>query len=160
MFNIFYKILIIPFPVCPLTLPHPILPPRPPRGNAHLPNPHTFLTTWASYFLGVRCVFSNWAQTRQFYVAYVLRTSYQQVYVAWLVSQCLRIVVCLGYLRLLVFLWVTLLLGTFQLFPNSDTMFTRVWPLLDIILYVWDQKKNLDYWPLSWRTTVKTDSML
>jgi hypothetical protein len=66
--------------------PHPI-PPSPP------PPPHyqTAKLPGASSLLRAMCIFSDWTQTQQSSAMYVLEASYQLVYAAWLVIQCLRI---------------------------------------------------------------------
>jgi hypothetical protein len=46
--------------------------------------------------LRVRCIFSDWTQTQQSSTVCVLGASYQLVYTAWLVVQCLRDLGCPG----------------------------------------------------------------
>jgi hypothetical protein len=82
------------------------LPPVSKRMSLPL-HPHTTrpLPSWASSLSRVRCVFSHWGQTRQSSAVYVSEVSYQLVYAAWLVAQCLRALGGPGQLKLLVFLW-------------------------------------------------------
>ena len=54
---------------------------HPPLQTSKLPE--------ASILLRVRCIFSDWTQTWQSSAVYVLGASYQLVYAAWLVAQCL-----------------------------------------------------------------------
>jgi hypothetical protein len=54
--------------------------------------------------LRVRCIFSDWTQTQQTSVVYVLGSSYKLVYAVWLVVQCLKDLGGPDQLRLLVLL--------------------------------------------------------
>ena len=88
----------------------------------------------ASSVLRVRCTFSAWVQTRQSSAVYVLRVSYQLVYAAWLVVQCLRdprdpsllrilvlLQCCPSLLRILVLLQCCPSPQLLPAFPNSTT---------------------------------------
>jgi hypothetical protein len=55
---------------------------RPPPPTSKLPED--------SSLLRVRCIYSAWTKTQQSSAVYVLGASYQLVYAAWLVVQCLR----------------------------------------------------------------------
>lgn len=77
--------------------------------------------SWDSSLLKIRTIFSHWDQTRQSSAMYKCGASNQPVHAAWLVAHSLGAPRGPGYLRLLVFLWVTLLLSFFQPFPNSST---------------------------------------
>jgi hypothetical protein len=55
------------------------------------PQPSRLLNSLgASSLLRVRSIFSDWTQTWQFSSVCVLTASYQLLYAAWLVIQCLR----------------------------------------------------------------------
>jgi hypothetical protein len=95
----------IPHSVYPPTVPHRTPSPLSPRGYLHFPPSHqTSPLPGAPSLLRVRCIFSYWVQTQQSSVVYALGPSYQVLYDAWLVVQCLRDSRGLGELRLLVFL--------------------------------------------------------
>ena len=92
-FNLLYSPVIILLPVHPLTVSHPI-PPSPISKRMSLPpQPPSHQTSplpGASGLSQVRCIFSHWGQTRQTSAVYASGASYQLVYAAWLVAQCLR----------------------------------------------------------------------
>jgi hypothetical protein len=80
-----------------LVFPPDILPPPHPhlRSPRECPNPlpqphHASPLPEASSLSRVRCMFSDWGQNCQFSAIYVLEASYQLLYAAWLVDQCLR----------------------------------------------------------------------
>jgi hypothetical protein len=104
LFKFFYTIVIIPLLVHPSTLPHSISPSPSPK-DVPTPLPPHLPTPWGSSLLRVGCIFSHWGQTIQSSALYVLGTSYQLVYAAWLVAQCLRDLRGPELLKLLVFLW-------------------------------------------------------
>lgn len=87
----------------------------PPHQATKFPGPSSLSIISASSLTEARLV------TRLLYMC-VLGTSYQLMYAAWLVAQCLRDFVSLGCLRLLVFLWghyPLQLLPAFPYFNNN-----------------------------------------
>jgi hypothetical protein len=54
------------------------------------PSHWTLRLPGTSSLLRVRCIFSDRVQTQQSSAVHVLGASYQLVYAAWLVAQCLR----------------------------------------------------------------------
>ena len=81
--------------VHPLTVPHSIPPPHLCDSTRmstlpHSPSHHTSKLPGASNLLRVRCMFSDWDKARQSSPVCVLEVTYQLVYAAWLMVQCLR----------------------------------------------------------------------
>jgi hypothetical protein len=75
-------------PIHPLTAPHPTPPPHstlPPRGCPQPPPHLNSKLLGTSSLLRVRCIISEWTQTRQSSAVSVLGASYQLVYAACLV---------------------------------------------------------------------------
>jgi hypothetical protein len=131
----FYSPDFIPLLVHPPTVSHPITPPSTPHFEKHVPTPPPpHKTSPLSENPGisrVRCIFSDWVQTRKSFAGYVFEVSYQPVCAAWLVAQCLRD----PQVQVSWDLWssygVALLLSFFQLFSNSTTMVTSFCPLVE-----------------------------
>ena len=84
----------------------------------------------ASNLLRVRCIISEWSQTQQSSAVYVLVVSYQLVYAACLVFQCLRDLGGLDYLRQPVFLQGRHPPQLFAAFTNLTTGVSCFCPLV------------------------------
>jgi hypothetical protein len=85
---VFYTPYFIPCPGHPLIVPHPHYTVS--RGYPQPSPHHTSKVPSVSSLLRVRCIFSDWIKTQLSSTVYVLSSSYQLVYAAWLVVQCLR----------------------------------------------------------------------
>ena len=104
---------------------------RMPPPHIHLPpTPVGLPIPWGLSLSRVRWGLYHWDQTRQSSDVYVSGASYQVVYAAWLVAQCLRDVRGPSSWDYWPFYGVALLLSFFQPFPNSDTVVLNFRPLV------------------------------
>jgi hypothetical protein len=131
LFNLpFYTPDFTPFSVLPPNVQYPIPPPFSlslqdcPHSQPHQASKFSEASSL------LRCIFSEWTQTLQSSAVYVLGTSYQLVYAAWLVVQCLRNLGvqvnwdCWSSYR------VSLLLIFLHLFSNSTTGISSFYSLV------------------------------
>ena len=82
LYSRFYSLLNIPY------LPTPCLQEDVPTPQS--PDSQTSKLLEASSLLNIRCILSSWTQTLQPSALYMMGASYQLLYAAWLVVQCLR----------------------------------------------------------------------